>query len=230
MQRIIDLDALEGLAKAAGDQSWQQGRMLSTSETLRWTDQQKQECKQQESQMVFQGFTEADQGCSRQRVALFAAAEHAAFVAEASPATVRSLIAELKAQRQALAAANAEITALSKNVIEMTRADFDATLNNLRRMGASIDGDNTYKRDLCDAIVGTLAFGAQDRCPPPEGHWAQTFWDMGRESSANTEELVSVLELVTDCLGKALTGGEVSAKRAGSALVSATELLAKQAR
>ncbi|VVO63915.1 hypothetical protein PS870_00930 [Pseudomonas fluorescens] len=132
--------------------------------------------------------------------------------------------------REELADAKAEIAALSKNVIDMTHEDFDATLNNLRRMGASIDGDNAYKRDLCDSIVGSLAFGAQDRCPPPEGHWAQRFWDMGRESSANTEELVSALELVTDCLSKALTGGEVSAARAGNALVSAAELLAKQTR
>ena len=108
--------------------------------------------------------------------------------------------------------------------------DDNEVVSALRRRGLSIDGDNAYKRDLCDAIVGTLAFGAQDRCPPPPGHWAQTFWDMGRESSANTEQLVSALELVTDCLSKALTGGEVSAKRAGSALVTATELLAKQTR
>lgn len=117
-----------------------------------------------------------------------------------------------------------------KSLDKTTQDDFNAVLDDLRRKGASIDGDNAYKRDLCDAIVGTLAFGAQDRCPPPVGHWAQTFWDMGRDSSANTEELISALELVTDCLSKALTGGEVSAKRAGSALVSATELLAKQIR
>lgn len=135
---------------------------------------------------------------------------------------------EVNVLREENAKLQAEVTALSKNVVEFTREDFDATLNNLRRMGASIDGDNAYKRDLCDAIVGTLAFGAQDRCPPPAGHWAQTFWDMGRESSTNTQELISALELVTDCLSKALTGGEVSAKKAGSALVTAAELLAKQ--
>lgn len=87
---------------------------------------------------------------------------------------------------------NAEITALSKNVIEMTGEDFDATLNNLRRMGASIDGDNAYKRDLCDSIIGTLKFGYDDRCPPPEGHWAQTFWDIGREHGAAKQELASL--------------------------------------
>ncbi|MGG3795517.1 hypothetical protein ABEU86_14715 [Pseudomonas paraversuta] len=108
--------------------------------------------------------------------------------------------------------------------------DDNEVVSSLRRRGLSIDGENAYKRDLCDSIVGTLAFGAQDRCPPPEGHWAQMFWDMGRESSANTEELISALELVTDCLSKALTGGEVSAKRAGNALLSATELLVKQTR
>ena len=108
--------------------------------------------------------------------------------------------------------------------------DDNEVVSALRRRGLSIDGDNAYKRDLCDSIVGTLAFGAQDRCPPPEGHWAQRFWDMGRESSTNTEELISALELATDCLSKALTGGEVSALRAGSALTTAAELLAKQSR
>ena len=83
---------------------------------------------------------------------------------------------------------------------------------------------------LRDRLAVALGFGAQDRCPPPEGHWAQTFWDMGRDSAANTEELISTLELVTECLSKALTGGEVSAKKAGKALVSAAELLAKQTR
>ena len=108
--------------------------------------------------------------------------------------------------------------------------NLDEVLSTLRRAGLSIDVDNAYKRDLCDSIVGSMAFGAQDRCPPPEGHWARRFWDLGRETSANTEELVSALELVTDCLSKALTGGEVSAARAGNALVSAAELLAKQTR
>ena len=106
--------------------------------------------------------------------------------------------------------------------------DDNEVVSSLRRRGLSIDGDNAYKRDLCDAIVGTLAFGAQDRCPPPEGHWAQMFWDMGRGSASNTEELVSALELVTDCLSKALTGGEVSAAKAGSALVTVAELISRQ--
>jgi hypothetical protein len=115
-------------------------------------------------------------------------------------------------------------------VLKDPSASLDEVVSTLRRRGLSIDGDNAYKRDICDAIVGTLAFGAQDRCPPPEGHWAQRFWDMGRESSANTEDLISALELVTDCLSKALTGGEVSAAKAGSALTTSAELLAKQSR
>ena len=32
--------------------------------------------------------------------------------------------------------------------------DLDEVLSTLRRAGLSIDGDNTYKRDLLDSIVG----------------------------------------------------------------------------
>lgn len=122
----------------------------------------------------------------------------------------------------------AENCALSKNVIEMTREDFDMTLNNLRRMGASIDGDNAYKRDLCDSIIGTLAFGAQDRCPPPKDHWALQFWDMGREAAATKEELVSALDLVSGCLMDALAGRDIPAATAGRAITTSAEVLAKQ--
>ncbi|QBR32863.1 MULTISPECIES: hypothetical protein [Pseudomonas] len=115
-------------------------------------------------------------------------------------------------------------------VLQDKGLDLNEVVSTLRRRGLSIDGDNAYKRDLRDSIVGTLAFGAQDRCPPPAGHWAQLFWDMGRESAANTGALISALELVTDCLSKALTGGEVSAARAGNALKTAAELLAQQSR
>jgi hypothetical protein len=102
-----------------------------------------------------------------------------------------------------LNAAKAEITALSKNVIEFTREDFDATLNNLRRMGASIDGDNAYKRDLCDLIGGALAMGAQNTNPPPADHWGQRFWDIGREERAMQEEL---LESLSNLVGLAKLG------------------------
>ena len=56
------------------------------------------------------------------------------------------------------------------------KADFDlvlpspeANLNNaldaLRRQGLGIDGDNTYKRDLCDSIVGAMARTSAIRSP-----------------------------------------------------------------
>ncbi len=161
-------------------------------------------------------------------VSPWSAVDHWKTLAEQNAEDAKYLRNGWQADLNRLNAAKAEITALSKNVIDMTREDFDATLNNLRRMGASIDGDNTYKRDLCDSIVGTLAFGAQDRCPPPEGHWAQRFWDMGRESSANTAELVSALDLVSGCLMDALAGQDLPAAKVGRAIATSAELLAKQ--
>lgn len=91
------------------------------------------------------------------------------------------------------------------------KADFDlvlpspeANLNNaldaLRRQGLSIDGDNAYKRDLCDMIVGALAMGAQNSNPPPAGHWGQSFWDIGREERGLHEELVAALKLTRENL------------------------------
>lgn len=102
---------------------------------------------------------------------------------------------EVNVLREENAKLQAEVTALSKNVVEFTREDFDATLNNLRRMGASIDGANTYKRDLCDAITGAMAFGYQNSNVPPEGHWAKRFWDIGRAEGAAREELTAALKL-----------------------------------
>jgi hypothetical protein len=108
--------------------------------------------------------------------------------------------------------------------------DDNEVISALRRRGFSIDGDNAYKRDLCDSIVGTMLFGARDSTPPPEGHWGKRFWDIAREEAASRDELISALEHVTDCLNKALTGGEVSAARAGSALLTAGGLLARAQR
>ena len=73
-------------------------------------------------------------------------------------------------------------------------------VSSLRRRGLSIDGDNAYKRDLCDAIVGTLAMGAQNNNPPPPDHWGQRFWDIGREERAAREELVAALKLTRENL------------------------------
>ncbi|EPN6724798.1 hypothetical protein ACT2UN_000878 [Pseudomonas putida] len=75
----------------------------------------------------------------------------------------------------------------------------DEVVNTLRRRGGlSLDGDNAYKRGLCDAIVGTLAAGKQNNNPPPASHWGQQFWDIGRAEGQQRDELVAALEhLVT---------------------------------
>ncbi|MBA6058930.1 hypothetical protein [Pseudomonas juntendi] len=72
----------------------------------------------------------------------------------------------------------------------------DEVVNTLRRRGGiSLDGDNAYKRGLCDVIVGSLACGKQNNNPPPESHWGQQFWDIGRAEGALQEELVGALRL-----------------------------------
>jgi hypothetical protein len=99
VQQTTDLDSLEALARSAGAQWWQQGQMLYTNETQRWTEQQQEECKLRESKMLFSGFTAADQGRSRQRVATFETPEAAAYAACANPAAVLAMIVELKKTR-----------------------------------------------------------------------------------------------------------------------------------
>lgn len=83
-------------------------------------------------------------------------------------------------------------------VIEDQGLDRDELVSTLRRRGLTIDGDNAYKRDLCDMIVGALAQGAQNRNPPPAGHWGQRFWDIGREERGLHEELVAALSLAVE--------------------------------
>ena len=78
--------------------------------------------------------------------------------------------------------------------------DDNEVVSSLRRRGLSIDGDNAYKRDLCDAIVGALAMGAQNNNPPPPNHWGQRFWDIGREERTACEELVAALKLTRENL------------------------------
>ncbi|MCY1362972.1 hypothetical protein D9M69_497140 [compost metagenome] len=76
----------------------------------------------------------------------------------------------------------AEITTRDAE-IEQLRADLmpsDGLLNKLRASGLSIDGDNAYKRDLLDCIVGALAFGKQRSTPPPAGHWLERFYEIGK--------------------------------------------------
>ncbi|MDD1010938.1 hypothetical protein M5G27_26040 [Pseudomonas shahriarae] len=80
-------------------------------------------------------------------------------------------------------------------VLPSPESNLNNALDALRRNGLSIDGDNAYKRDLLDAVVGALALGAQNSNPPPTGHWCQRFWDIGREERGLHEELVAALKL-----------------------------------
>lgn len=73
---------------------------------------------------------------------------------------------------------------------------------------------NAYKRDLCDSIVGALAFGAQNRNPPPSGHWARQFWEIGREERALTEEMLAALKAARDLWGDYLPPGNSNAMKA----------------
>jgi hypothetical protein len=85
-------------------------------------------------------------------------------------------------------------------VIEDQGLDRDEVVSALRRRGLSIDGDNAYKRDLLDSVVGAIAFGVQNHNPPPADHWGQRFWDIGREERALCEELVTALKLTRENL------------------------------
>lgn len=71
----------------------------------------------------------------------------------------------------------------------------DEVLNTLRRRGGlSLDGDNAYKRGICDVAVGAMASGKQNNNPPPEGHWGQRFWDIGRAEGQQRGDLVAALQ------------------------------------
>ena len=85
-------------------------------------------------------------------------------------------------------------------VLQDKGLDLNEVLSTLRRRGLSIDGDNAYKRDLCDCIVGSLALGAQNSNPPPSDHWATRFWEIGREERGLHEELVAALKLTRENL------------------------------
>lgn len=75
--------------------------------------------------------------------------------------------------------------------------DADEVVNTIRRRGGlSLDGDNAYKRGICDVAVGAMAAGKQDNNHPPGDHWGRRFWDIGRAEGALQEELVSSLKKV----------------------------------
>jgi hypothetical protein len=85
-------------------------------------------------------------------------------------------------------------------VIEDQGLDRDELVSAIRRRGLSIEGDNAYKRDLCDSIVGAMAFGYQNSNPPPEGHWEKRFWDMCRAEGEMREALTAALKLTHENL------------------------------
>lgn len=81
-------------------------------------------------------------------------------------------------------------------VLKGRGVDADEVVNTLRRRGSlSLDGDNAYKRSICDVVVGSLACGKQNNNQPPVNHWGQQFWDIGRAEGALQEELVQALRL-----------------------------------
>lgn len=85
-------------------------------------------------------------------------------------------------------------------VLPSPESNLNNALDALRRNGLSIDGDNAYKRDLLDVVVGALAFGAQNTNPPPSSHWATRFWEIGREERELHEDLVAALKLARENL------------------------------
>ncbi|WP_313003629.1 hypothetical protein [Pseudomonas sp.] len=85
-------------------------------------------------------------------------------------------------------------------VLPSPESNLNNALDALRRNGLSIDGDNIYKRDLLDVVVGALALGAQNTNPPPSDHWATRFWEIGREERGLHEELVAALKLTRENL------------------------------
>ena len=87
-------------------------------------------------------------------------------------------------------------------VLPSPESNLNNALDALRRNGLGIDGDNAYKRDLCDTIFGALAFGAQNTNPPPADHWGQRFWDIGREERASSEQLLKALTALTQVAGE----------------------------
>lgn len=72
-------------------------------------------------------------------------------------------------------------------------APTDANLSAMRKAGLSIDGNNAYKRDLLDCVVGALAFGKQRQAPPPAGHWLERFYQIGQAEADERDQLRALL-------------------------------------
>lgn len=114
---------------------------------------------------------------------------------EAASEALEKIAARLPADAKICLAVYTAEKPESDIVLKDPSASLDEVVSTLRRRGLSIDGDNAYKRDLLDAVVGALALGAQNSNPPPAGHWGQRFWDIGREERGLHEELVAALKL-----------------------------------
>ena len=83
-------------------------------------------------------------------------------------------------------------------VLKDNGISLDEVVSTLRRAGLGVDGDNTYKRDLCDLcdlIAGAIALGYQGNNQPPADHWANRFWNLGRAEGVMREELTAALKL-----------------------------------
>lgn len=63
-------------------------------------------------------------------------------------------------------------------------------LTTLRRQGLGLDGDNSYKQDILDCVIGALLSGAQGATPPPSGHWLEQFYEIGREERLALRKVV----------------------------------------
>ena len=85
-------------------------------------------------------------------------------------------------------------------VLKDNGISLDEVVSALRHAGLSIDGNAAYKLDLCDSITGTMAFGYQNANPPPEGHSAKQFWDIGRAEGEAREEPTAALKLTRENL------------------------------
>ncbi|WP_456254870.1 hypothetical protein ACP3PM_20615 [Pseudomonas iridis] len=114
---------------------------------------------------------------------------------EAASEALEKIAARLPADAKICLAVYTAEKPESDIVLKDPSASLDEVVSTLRRRGLSIDGDNAYKRDLLDSIVGSLALGAQNSNPPPAEHWGQRFWDIGREERGLHEELVAALKL-----------------------------------
>ena len=114
---------------------------------------------------------------------------------EAASEALEKIAARLPADAKICLAVYTAEKPESDIVLKDPSASLDEVVSTLRRRGLSIDGDNAYKRDLLDAVVGALALGAQNSNPPPAEHWGQRFWDIGREERGLHEELVAALKL-----------------------------------